>query len=235
VGDSTLPEYRNRFLRSFNLDQLAALQPIELVELPVDQIVYRQDEPITHMIFVESGLISTLRHVRERPEPVELWSFGGLFGFLGTHTLLHRAESIYEYRTRIAVTGWSVPREAIHGLMVDDLEFSLRMQAHVRNGYAEIANVAACMAIHSQEQRLCRLMLLIAQAVGTDRVSLRRRVLRGMVGMSRTHIFQVGRRLGGLVTIEREHFEIHDRAGLDARACGCLRGTYEARGAITDL
>lgn len=224
-----MPEYRNRFLRSFNLDQLAALEPIEFVELPAERIVYQQDEPIVQLIFLDSALGSISRHVQGRAEPVEIWMFAGPVGFIGSHTLLHRPESLYEYRTRIAGTGWGVSRVALHALMADDRDFAARIQAHVRNGYAEMSNVAACTAIHNQEQRLCRLMLVTAQGVGSDRVDLRRRVLRDMVSMSRTHIFQVQRQLRGLVTIERDHFEIHDRAGLEARACGCLGDMYEQR------
>lgn len=224
-----MPDYRNRFLRTFNLDQLAALEPIEFVELPANGIIYRQDEPVTQLIFVDYGLGSTLRRVPSRPDPVEIWTWAGPLGFIGTHTLLHRPDSIYEYRTRIAGSGWRVSREAMHGLIADDREFAARMLAHVRNGYAEMANVAACMAIHNQEQRLCRLLLVIAQGVGSDRVELRRRVLRGMVEMSRTHMFQVARRLRNVVTIERDVFEIHDRAGLEASACQCLRDMYDQR------
>jgi CRP-like cAMP-binding protein len=219
-------------LRSFTLAQFHALGPLEYVSFGRGEIIFRQNEPITHLIFPDEGLWSVLFYLSESVPPVDVWSFAGPYGMLGSHTLLHRAEAVFEFRARLPSFGWRVSRDAMHDLMARDIPFSRRMQELVRLTMTELARIVFCRSIHSREQRVCRLLLTTSEGIGSNAVALSRATLAEMEAMSRSHVYAIAETLDGVVRFSREAFEIIDRPALEARACDCLKGIYEWRARI---
>lgn len=215
-------DIQNRFLRAFRPDQLDRLGPIRHVELRRNEVIYAQQQPITHIIFIESGLVSCLRYVPGATTPVELCTVGGATGAIGAHTVLHTPESFFEYRMRIAGTGWRVESAAIHAAMTQDAEISAHMQRIIRASNLRIAQTAACAKAHSLEQRVCRLVLQIREALEADDIPVSRRALAQMMMISRGHMFLITKRLAGILTFRANHLLIDDALALAARACGCF-------------
>lgn len=224
-----MPDIQNRFLLAFTPEQLDALAPIEPIALPAGGIVYRQDEPITHLIFIDSGLGSALRHVPGSRQPVEIWTFGGSLGVIGTHTILNEPESFFEYRTRISGTGWRVSRTKIQAAMERDGNFRDHMRALVHTTSLGIAQQSACNVAHSFEQRLCRTLMMIHEAVDGV-VPLSRRTLSEMVPVTRSYMYKLAaEKLAGAVAFVGATFQILDVAEVERRACGCFRQVQAAR------
>ena len=219
----------NHRLRAFTMAQTQVLEPIEPVRWRAGRVIYQQGEPVTHLIFVDTGWGLVRRNVVGHA-PVAVWAFYGPTTILGLHAMLQRPESTYDYAALTEVTGWRIERDAMHDLMAVDTGFAQRLQVWVRWSHVGIAQVAACRAVHSLEQRLCRHLLMLRARAEGDRVDCPRRVLTEMVPMSRDSFHSLGRRLAGAVSFTRGGFEVHDAAALEARACGCFRDEWASWG-----
>ena len=220
-----MPEILNEVLRSLTLDQLDMLRPIEPVTYAAGSVIYCQNEDITHLVFTDTGLFSTLRLIEaEDNRAVEIWCNGGRFAVIGAHTLLHReAASLYEYVARVEMTAWLVRREALHHVMARDSDFAERMQRLNRITHAGIGQVAACRAVHNDEQRLCRQLLMISAALESDRLPVQAQILADMIPMSRQHLYKLAARLRHVFRLTVPGVEVVDKAALVRRACRCFQ------------
>jgi CRP-like cAMP-binding protein len=229
-----MPEIQNRFLRSWSPDQLQLLGDLGYVTMRRGQIVYRQGELVSHLIFMDTGLTSTLLHLSSR-QVVDIWPVAGQ-GIIGTHTLLQRrAESLFEYRTRIEGSGWRVRREVMHEAMSKDFSLAQQMQDVIRLTLAGMAQMAACRAVHNIDQRLARMLLSISARLGSARVPLSRGTLAQMLATHRGNLYERTAKLRGIVTFDADAYEIHDATALEALACGCFRKMYSDRENVIGL
>lgn len=215
---------KNCFLQAFSPDELDCLGPLDFVKLHRNRYVYRTGQPIDHIIFVESGLGSTLQVMPGRQTVVEIWTYGGAYGMIGSHTLFGRRESLYDYITRIDSCGWRVSRDAIDRAVANDPDLAVRIGILARITNMGISQVTACRGIHSIEQRLCRLLLVIREAIDSDLITLSATALARMVPMSRGFLYDLANSsLFGVIVLSRGVVCIRDAAALERRACPCLR------------
>jgi CRP-like cAMP-binding protein len=109
----------------------------------------------------------------------------------------------------------------------------LRQDEEVRRA-AEICNawlllqsqrIAACNSVHAIEARFCRWLLRASDALDEDIVPVIQGTISQMLGVRRTTITLIARRieLRGAITYSRGKIVIRDRASLEAVACDCHR------------
>lgn len=230
-------EIRNRFLLSLGRERLEQLEITPYTRRRQDRPIYRQGDVITDLIFFDTGLCSALTHVPGNG-PVEIWTFGGRRGVVGTHTLfLAQPQSFFEYRTRIDMTGWKVPREAILQAMAADPGFDWQMREIYRITNHGISQLNGCRAVHSAEQRFCRTLLIIRESLGNvDRIPLSLTLLLRMVPITRSYWYNKGglaEALAEVVTFKGRSLEIHDPAALARLACPCYHEIIRERAKVT--
>src|SRR5208282_810779 len=108
---------------------------------------------------------------------------------------------------------------------------------------AQIFQSTACNATHSIEQRAAKWMLAALDRIGIDEVSLTQEQLGGLLGVGRSYVSRVMRKLreDGVLKTRRGRVLIVRRAELEARSCDCnalvrdhfeevLRGVYPTNG-----
>ena len=108
---------------------------------------------------------------------------------------------------------------------------------------AQIFQATACNATHSIEQRAAKWMLAALDRIGADEVPLTQEQLGGLLGVGRSYVSRVMRRLqeDGVLKTRRGRVFIARRTELEARSCGCngsvrdhfeevLRGVYPVNG-----
>jgi CRP-like cAMP-binding protein len=88
---------------------------------------------------------------------------------------------------------------------------------------AQLMQSAACNALHSVDERCARWLLAAHDRAGEHSVPLTQEALAEMLGVQRTTVTVVNRRLqqAGLIRARRGVVEIIDRAGLERAACEC--------------
>jgi len=108
---------------------------------------------------------------------------------------------------------------------------------------AQIFQSTACNATHSIEQRAAKWMLAALDRIGSDEVLLTQEQLGGLLGVGRSYVSRVMRKLreDGVLRTRRGRVLIARRAELETRSCDCnalvrehfeevLRGVYPTNG-----
>jgi len=88
---------------------------------------------------------------------------------------------------------------------------------------AQMMQSAACNALHSIDQRMCRWLLSTHDRANEPTIRLTQETLADMLGVQRTTVTAVAKALQdeGLIRTGRGRIEILDRGRLERRACEC--------------
>jgi CRP-like cAMP-binding protein len=123
------------------------------------------------------------------------------------------------------VTGTALRMEAATFLEEYQRSDPLRqlVQRYTQALFRQISQAVGCNRLHSNEQRLSRLLLAIRDGVGVDEFCITHEFLGVMLGSSRRRAtLCVGKlEAAGLIRTRRGLLTILDRAGLEAMACEC--------------
>jgi CRP-like cAMP-binding protein len=89
---------------------------------------------------------------------------------------------------------------------------------------AQMQQTAACNALHSAEQRLCRWILQVRDRIDSDVIHLTQEFLAQMLAVRRPTVTLIAQNLQnlGLIRYRRGRITIIDRDGLENRACECV-------------
>ena len=122
-----------------------------------------------------------------------------------------------------------VPGPALR-VPMHSLEKAKAGSGHLRNIFcryadyllAQVMQSVVCNNFHSIEARAARWLLTAHDRAGS-RLLLTQEALAGLLGVQRTTVNAVARALAaeGLITTRRGTIEVHNRAGLERRACEC--------------
>jgi len=194
---------------------------LELVAMPLGQIVYEPGGPLRHAYFPTTCIVS-LHYVTESGASAETAGVGneGMVGvslFMGGDTTPSSA---------VVQTGGHAYR----------LERRLLQQAFNRGGslqrlllrytqalITQMAQAAACNRHHSVEQQLCRWLLLTLDRMPSRELVMTQELVASMLGVRRESVTEAAGRLqqAGYIRYRRGHIGVLDRAGLEGRACEC--------------
>ena len=218
----TLSATSNRILNALSRSEFEHLsRHLERVNLSGGKVLYRPEEPITHVYFPNRGTIS-LVSVFEGGGMVEVGMVGneGMFGvcaFLGTLTtpLLAQVQLPGEgLRMRVDV----LKREFAKGGVLQDI-----LLRYTQAFMMQIAQVAGCNRAHSLESRLAKWLLMCQDRAHSKDLALTHEFISEMLGIRRAGVTEAAYRFreAGLITYRRGHVTVTDRAGLEAESCEC--------------
>ena len=93
---------------------------------------------------------------------------------------------------------------------------------------------AACNALHPIEARFCRWLLQSADRSASDTVALTQEFLAEMLGVRRTSVTEVARKVqnAGVITYSRGVIKILDRAALMRMSCECYETLLDQSAAL---
>lgn len=215
----------NRLLAMVSQDERERLAPrFELVALELRQTLYEEGEPIDHVYFPVSGVLSLVSQMHDG-RGVEIATIGnegmaGLPVFLqATLTSSHMAFA-------------QIPGQALRMPAAQFIDFTSGSDSgglrSALNRYTQalmsmIARAVACNALHSIHQRACRWLLTTHDRVGADEFLLTQEFLSQMLGVTRASVNEVAQELqdAGAIDYSRGRIAVLDRRGLEARSCEC--------------
>lgn len=212
----------NRILKALPVEEYDRLSAdLESVSMPLGEILYHPDEPITHVYFPNHGTVSLVSNFEDGTS-VEVGMVGneGMFGvcvFLGSIStpLLAQVQLPGEgLRMKADV----LKTEFKKGGQLQDL-----LLRYTQAFITQIAQTAACNRAHSIEGRLSKWLLMCGDRANSKELELTHEFIATMLGTRRASVTVAAGdlRARGLVDYRRGHVIILDRQGLESVSCEC--------------
>jgi CRP-like cAMP-binding protein len=215
-------DFRNAVLARLSPEHLEKLQPhLHPIELAVKQMIYQPNQPIQHVYFVETGMISVVS-VMDDGRSIEVGTIGWE-GVAGAVLLLGNNTVPYQYYVQLAGHGHRMDAAILRGEAKQDESFRdlvLRCQSAF---HTQSMQSAACNGLHSVMQRCCRWLLMSQDRINGDDVPLTQEFLALMLGVRRASVSEVLRPIQdrGWIQSNRGQITILDRKGLESGSCEC--------------
>jgi CRP-like cAMP-binding protein len=221
-------ETANRLLRALPPLALARLwSRLHQVELDRHQVIHQLGRPITHLYFVDRGLISLFRTMRDG-RTVEIGAVGAE-GMIGAHAAFGVRASILDSIVHIPGTAYRIGVDALRAEMAHSTALRDLIQRYAHFRLTQLVQSAACNRLHTLEQRCCRWLLIAHDSARIGSFPITQEFLAMMLGVQRTGVSLTlnGLQRKRLIRGGRGSVTILDRAGLEAIACECY-GTIRA-------
>lgn len=222
VSISLLSNSSNHFLRSLPPQDAKLLQlALKLVELPSGTVLYKADDTITRVYFPYSGMVSYVVGVVSG-EIVE----AGVIGrnsVVGAGAPLDGSVAINEAMVQVAMSAGAVEIGLLKQLATSSDTLRTSFARHEEMALAQVQQVAACNALHSLEQRLSRWLLQARDLLNADVLPLTQNFLSQMLGVHRSSLTLVARRLqeAGLIDYRHGNIQVRDAEALKDVSCEC--------------
>jgi len=212
----------NHFLASLPPAVLAMLQPqLVPVELPHARILHHSGDKIDRMYFPVIGVVSFLVGLSDG-QLVE----AGMLGrnsVVGAAAALDKADAINQAIIQVRGSGFSIETRVMRPLVEQYPVLRIALASHEQMMTAHTQQVAACNTFHEIEARLSRWLLQTRDLMGSDTLPLTQEFLAQMLGVSRSSVTLVAKRLqqAGLISYRRGNIELVDIEGLRETSCEC--------------
>jgi CRP-like cAMP-binding protein len=194
------------------------------------QVLSEANEPIRHVYFPQSGLVS-LVNATFNGATVEV-AMVGREGLVGLSALFGSAgmplAAVVQVRGEALRMSAAAFREEVwrHGALLE----RAHLFAHAL--LVQIAQSAACLHHHSVSQRCARWLLMTQDRVKEDEFELTQDLLAQMLGVRRASVSAAAGRLQaeGLIRYRRGSIAVVDRAALERASCECyaiIKAAYD--------
>jgi CRP-like cAMP-binding protein len=225
--DASLPPSSNLLLAALTDADFGRLEPhLEPFSLRAGKILREPGEPITHVLFPTEGIVSLVVELEdEMPMEIAIVGNEGMVGAslllvgLGAQGPLRRAVvqvpgHAYRMRADILFEEFERGGKLCHWL----LRFT---QALI----TQVAQIAVCSRHHELEAQVCRWLLQRLDRLASGELYVTHREIAALLGVRREGVTQAACDLqeAGLIRYSRGHVEVLDRAGVEQRACECVK------------
>ena len=196
---------------------------LELVPMPLGQILYEPGEKLQHAFFPTTSIVS-LHYVMESGASAETAGVGnegvvGMALFMGGDTtpssaVVQTAGHAYRLEGRLLKQQFGRAGLLQHLLL-----------RYTQALITQMIQTAACYRHHSVEEQLCRWLLLTLDRMPTKNLVMTQELVASMLGVRREGITAAAGALqrDGFISYRRGHISVLDRAGLETRSCECYR------------
>ena len=212
----------NNLLAALPAHVYAELIPkFERLDLDFAKVVYNYGDTLTHVYFVESGIISLLVAADDH-STIEVGMVGhegmvALPVFLGVNVSQNRAV-VQGAGRALRMKAAEFGNECMAGA-----DLSRIMRLFTYSILMQVARSAVCNRFHSTDSRLARWLLMTQDRMNSNHFQITQEFLSYMVGVRREAINKAatGFQRRDLISYVRGSMTINDRKGLEALACSC--------------
>jgi CRP-like cAMP-binding protein len=215
---------RNALLCALDRATYDALAPhLARVEFQRGDLFYEPGQPMDHVYFPHSGVISLLS-VMEDGSAIET-STVGRESAVGLASALTRTASFSRVVGQAAGVATRIEAARLRAVAAASPRLRDTLVRHLDALLAGAQQSVACNALHDVEERFCRWLLTCHDRSDQDELQLTQEFLAMMLGVQRTTVSQVACLVqeAGLIRYQRGRLTILDRTGLERRACECYR------------
>ena len=215
---------RNRILRALPDEEFGRIAPhLSPIKLENDEIIYRSENPIEYVYFIESGLISLLS-TTETNSTIEV-AMLSKEGIVGLPVILKNRTIPYDVKVRFPGTALKIKADIFQeefdkGQVLHD--FVLR---YLNVMITQISQSSICNRFHTIEAALSRWLLTVLDQVDSNTLFLTQQVISQALGVPRTGVTVAAGTLqtAGAIRYSRGKILILDRMRLESHSCECYR------------
>jgi CRP-like cAMP-binding protein len=214
----------NQLIASLPADARELLdEHLHVVQLKKGDVLYKIDEPVTHVFFPHGGLIS-LVVVMESGETAEV-SLIGRDGLVCSGIALDVQDAMDQATVEVGAAASRISSGSFIRAYRSNNDLRTVVNRHHAMFIAEGRQSTACNAVHDASQRLCRWLANARDQAGVDDLDLTQEFLGRMMGVQRSTINQICGVLHaeGIIDVSRGHIRIVQPEALRTRACECYR------------
>ena len=212
----------NWLLAALEPGDFTALEPyLNVVELPLKQVLYEAGDPIRYAYFPHHAVVS-LVNVLEDGNTVEVALFGR-GGVVGLLSALVTREAFGRYIVQMAGTASRIAVEPLNEVRNAHPKLRRLIASYGEVLLGQTFQILTCNAVHPVEARGCRWILMMHDRAEQDTLPLTHEFLAEMLGVQRSTVSVVLRTLqtAGLIQQGRGSITVTDRAGLEETVCEC--------------
>ena len=209
---------------------LAALAPddfdlfselLELVPMPLGQMLYEPGTQLRHAYFPTTSIIS-LHYVTETGASAETAGVGNE-GVLGISLFMGGDTTPSSAVVQTAGHAYRLDRHVLQREFARAGAFQRLLLRYTQALMTQMAQSAVCNRHHSVEQQLCRWLLLTMDRVPARELVMTQELVASMLGVRRESVTEAAGNLqtAGYIRYRRGHIAVLQREGLEARSCEC--------------
>jgi CRP-like cAMP-binding protein len=224
-------EIHNRILLALPEPQRKRLlQNATYVDLTNGQVLYRPDDTVEKIYFINRGLISLVTEMHDG-RSVEV-GVRGIEAVTTPEALLDLPRAIFTNIVRIPCSACVFGTQFVRSAMEKQPALRALIHGYFHVAMLQIGQTAACNRLHSLEERCCRWLLIAHDNARSDTFPLTHEFLAMMLGAPRSGVSIASEilRKAGYIEYTRGKLTITNRAGLEAAACECyatIRDEYD--------
>jgi CRP-like cAMP-binding protein len=192
------------------------------VELKQGQVLAEPLDPIRHAYFPYSGIVSFLVPLKDG----HLVQTGlvGRDGGVGALQALHGKVSANRIAVQVPGRAAAIEAARLAEIARDHPNVRSKILSHEQFFLCEVQQSAACNAVHTVQQRVCRWILRMNDLVGMN-VSITQELLATIIGVRRTTVSLEAASLQaeGVLKYKRGHIQIVDIEHLRHSSCECYQ------------
>lgn len=216
------PFGENRLLKRLDAGDRAALKPhLKLTPMVRGTVLHVAMNPIDYVYFPLSGMISLLA-VMSTGEQIET-GIVGREGVVGASIGTFGPNSFGQSTVQMPGQALRISRDAFMDRHQASAGFRNAVNQYQALILLQAQQSAACHALHTVEQRLCRWVLQSSDVIESDEINLTQEFLSHMLGVHRpaVSIAATALQARGLIKYTRGKIAIVNRPGLKKQACEC--------------
>jgi CRP-like cAMP-binding protein len=196
------------------------------VDLPRGQVIGRPDRPMERVYFVNRGLISLTRTMRDG-RIAEIGAIG-IEGLADLSAIFGFERADVEMIVQIPGEAFCIRRAVLREAMNRSEPLRKVLQNYRRWVISQIAQTAACNCLHSLKERYCRWLLIAHDSARSDTFTLTHELSASMLGAQRpsVSVITAGLRKAGVIDYHCGHVTIIDRSGLKRMSCECYEAVH---------
>lgn len=211
------------------LDAVSAADPVfvreraESFSFVHGDVLSKAGEPVTHVYFPYSGLISVVVDLSDG-ERIET-AMVGRDGVLGGGAGYGADISVSTGLAQIPGQAWRMPAADLAHLAATHAAIRQLLVRHDQFMLAQAQQMAACSARHHIPARLCSWLMRAQELSAQDEMLITQEFLARSLGVQRASISLIAGSLqeAGLIQYRRGRLTIVDRSELASKACECHR------------
>ncbi|MGE5502646.1 MAG: Crp/Fnr family transcriptional regulator [Ignavibacteriales bacterium] len=212
----------NRILCALTPATLERIAPqLEPIPLKRRAVIYASGDHADMVYFINRGMVSLMKPMQDGAA-VEVGAVGRE-GAVCFSSVLGLREAIVESVVHVPGTALRMNAATFRREVDGDDGFRTLIRRYAAFSLSQMAQTAACNALHHLNQRCCRWLLGARDNAVADSFPITHEFLALLLGVQRPSVSIAAGALqrAGLITYEKGYVTILDREGLEGAACEC--------------